>query len=290
MLRDTRISRKIHARFVHNDAARQFVIEEPLDSRHGVWVNGERIEQDPDASSKALGTGDRVRRARRLQDPAPSPREDEPSASARCGRKQRQPRGSLGQSGSRSSPLAAELVFQSMRRAELGSRRSYDRHGSRARLPTALRRGTHPAGPKRAVPVRARAAFGKTSCESLTGLIQHALESRRDLFSMSFDPDGGLQDPEAMGNTVLRPLSCAVRGLYPARPRQPQRRRGHPGHPDRESQRRSTLPRFAYELLLDGPRPAVVTVSCSRPSPSKPPRYLENAPPARAGTRQAAHG
>ena len=194
VLRDARISRN-HARILRTDG--HFVIED-LASRHGVWVNGERIEKP-----RVLEGGEAIEfgvpGGYRIQF---SP-DDEASASMRAASASLEKlKAVLEVARSLQSSFSVDDVLNSVldaaltaTEAERGFLLLFDAdrvlqvRSARSRL----------AGP-----------LPKDDLRVPRRLIQHALETRRDLFSMSFDPSAG--DSGALGNTVsaleLRSVVC----------------------------------------------------------------------------------
>lgn len=205
VLRDSRVSRN-HARIAHNDG--HFVLED-LGSRHGVWVNGQRLEKSmalqgseriefgvPDGYQiHFTRTGDELQRL--LHTPAVS------DTTGRLGTSNLEKlRAVLEVGRSLQSSFSADDVLNTVVDAALavtGAERGFlllfdETHELQVRSARAGGGGDLPPEDLR-VPRR---------------LIQQALESRKDLFSMSFDPTGF--DGMSPGNTItdleLRSVVC----------------------------------------------------------------------------------
>lgn len=203
VLRDSRISRN-HAQIRNDDG--QFVLED-LGSRHGAWVNGERVE-----GSRILHPADRlefgVPDGYQLQFTRPGDEIQKllskPMAeTGRTGTANLEKlRAVLEVARSLQSSFSADDVLNSVVDATLavtGAERGFlllfdERHELQVRSARA-RGGTNLPADDLRVPRK---------------LIGRALESRRDLFTMSFDPLAG-EDPSA-GNTImdleLRSVAC----------------------------------------------------------------------------------
>ena len=194
VLRDSRISRN-HAQISKTDG--RFILED-LGSRHGIWVNGERVEQRrqiegseciefgvPDGYQiHFTRTGEEIRKF--LDHPAPT--ETSRTGSANLEKL----RAVLEVARSLQSSFSTDDVLNTVLDAALaatGAERGFlllfnDARELQVRSARSLGGGDLPPGELR-VPGR---------------LIQQALESRRDLFSMSFDPTAsGDRSP---GNTI----------------------------------------------------------------------------------------
>ena len=204
VLRDSRISRN-HAQISHEDG--QCVLED-LGSRHGVWVNGERIEK-----SRILHGEDRIefgvpdgyqlhftRTGEEIQKLLAKPLA---SDTGRLGTANLEKlRAVLEVARSLQSSFSADDVLNSVVDATLavtGAERGFlllfdEQHQLQVRSARA-RGGKDLPSDELRVPRK---------------LIQHALESRRDLFSMSFDPTA--LDERSPGNTIadleLRSVAC----------------------------------------------------------------------------------
>ena len=204
VLRDTRISRN-HAQIARN--ANHFVLED-LGSRHGTWVNGERI-----AKSRPLEGSERIEfgvpdgyqihftrtgeEIRKLMD-RPAAADTGRTGSANLEKL----RAVLEVARSLQSSFSTDDVLNTVLDAALaatGAERGFlllfnEEHELQVRSARSSGGGALPADELR-VPRR---------------LIQQALESRRDLFSMSFDPTAA--DGQSPGNTItdleLRSVVC----------------------------------------------------------------------------------
>jgi phosphoserine phosphatase RsbU/P len=203
ILRDSRISRN-HAQISRTDG--RFVLED-LGSRHGIWVNGERVEKRrPLEGSECIEfgvpdgyqihftrTGEEIRKF--LNQPAST--ETGRTGSANLEKL----RAVLEVARSLQSSFSTDDVLNTVLDAALavtGADRGFlllfnDARELQVRSARSASGGDLPADELR-VPRR---------------LIQQALESRRDLFSMSFDPAAGGQSP---GHTItdldLRSVVC----------------------------------------------------------------------------------
>jgi len=204
VLRDSRVSRN-HAQISHHDG--QCVLED-LGSRHGVWVNGERVEKSrllhgaeriefgvPDGYQLHFSrTGEDMRKL--LAKPIPS--ETGHSATTNLEKL----RAVLEVARSLQSSFSADDVLNSVVDATLavtGAERGFlllfdEQHRLQVRS------------------ARARGGKDLPSDELRVPrtLIQNALESRRDLFTMSFDP--AISDGRSLQNTIadleLRSVAC----------------------------------------------------------------------------------
>jgi serine phosphatase RsbU (regulator of sigma subunit) len=205
VLRDSRISRN-HAQINHNDGN---CVLEDLASRHGVWVNGERIEK-----TRALHGSDRIefgvpdgyqlhftRTGDEIQKLLAKP-----ISSGETGRvgtaNLEKLRAVLEVARSLQSSFSVDDVLNSVVDATLavtGAERGFlllfdERNELQVRSARAAGAVDLPPDALR-VPRK---------------LIRHALETRRDLFSMSFDPTA--LDERAPGNTIadleLRSVVC----------------------------------------------------------------------------------
>jgi sigma-B regulation protein RsbU (phosphoserine phosphatase) len=205
VLRDTRVSRN-HAQVARSDS--HYVLED-LGSRHGVWVNGERVEKSRrlEASDRIefgvpdgyqihfTRTGDEIRKLL-----ARPPVHD--TGRTGGGSNLEKLRAVLEVARSLQSSFSTDDVLNTVIDAALsvtGAERGFlllfsEEHELQLRSARSAGGRDLPADELR-VPRR---------------LIQQALESRRDLFSMSFDPSAG--DDRSPGNTItdleLRSVVC----------------------------------------------------------------------------------
>lgn len=205
ILRDSRISRN-HAQIAH--AGGGYVLED-LGSRHGVWVNGRRVEKSmrlegseriefgvPDGYQIVFTRGGEELQ-RLLNKPVPG------ETTGRAGTSNLEKlRAVLEVGRSLQSSFSTDDVLNTVVDAALavtGAERGFlllfdDAHELQVRCARAGSGGDLPPDELR-VPRR---------------LIQQALESRKDLFSMSFDPSAG--DETSPGNTIvaleLRSVVC----------------------------------------------------------------------------------
>jgi serine phosphatase RsbU (regulator of sigma subunit)/pSer/pThr/pTyr-binding forkhead associated (FHA) protein len=210
VLRDTRISRN-HAQIARNDG--YFVLED-LGSRHGVWVNGERIEK-----SRRLNGSERIefgvpdgyqihftRTGDELQKLMARPKASLES-----------PGGDTGRAGSSNlEKLRAVLEVARSLQSSFSTDDVLNTVLDAALAVTGLERGFLLLfNEERELQVRSArsSAASDLPSEDLRvprRLIQQALESRRDLFSMSFDPTA--LDERSPGNTItdleLRSVVC----------------------------------------------------------------------------------
>jgi phosphoserine phosphatase RsbU/P len=205
VLRDTRVSRN-HAQIARTDG--KYVLED-LGSRHGIWVNGERVDKSralegaeriefgvPDGYQiHFTRTGDEIKKLMA-----------KPVASADTGRSAssnlEKLRAVLEVARSLQSSFSTDDVLNTVLDAALsvtGAERGFlllfsEEHELQVRSARAASGGDLPPDALR-VPRR---------------IIQQALESRRDLFSMSFDPS--VADGVSPGNTItdleLRSVVC----------------------------------------------------------------------------------
>lgn len=205
VLRDTRVSRN-HAQIARVDG--DYYLED-LASRHGIWVNGERVEKSrrlegseriefgvPDGYQiHFTRTGDEIRKL--MARPAPS--------------------GDTGRSGSSNlEKLRAVLEVARSLQSSFSTDDVLNTVLDAALSVTGAERGFLLLfNDERELQVRsARAAGGgEVGADDLRvprRLIQQALESRRDLFSMSFDPSAAAG--ASPGNTItdleLRSVVC----------------------------------------------------------------------------------
>ena len=204
VLRDSRISRN-HAQISHHDG--QCVLED-LGSRHGVWVNGERVVQSrilhgAERIEFGVPDGYRLHYSRTGEDiqkllAKPIPSETGRSATTNLEKL----RAVLEVARSLQSSFSADDVLNSVVDATLavtGAERGFlllfdEQHQLQVRS------------------ARARGGKDLPSDELRVPrtLIQNALESRRDLFTMSFDPT--LTDGRSLQNTIadleLRSVAC----------------------------------------------------------------------------------
>jgi serine phosphatase RsbU (regulator of sigma subunit) len=204
VLRDSRISRN-HAQISHQDG--QCVLED-LASRHGVWVNGERVEKSrvlhgAERIEFGVPDGYQVHYSRTGEDmqrllAKPIPSETGRGATTNLEKL----RAVLEVARSLQSSFSADDVLNSVVDATLavtGAERGFlllfdEQHQLQVRSARA-RGGKDLASDELRVPRK---------------LIQHALESRRDLFTMSFDPT--MTDARSAQNTIadleLRSVAC----------------------------------------------------------------------------------
>lgn len=205
VLRDSRISRN-HAQIVQTDG--RFVIED-LGSRHGVWIDGKRLEKPralEGSETIEFGvadgyqvlfthSGDELQKL--IQKPVPG------DTSGRVGTSNLERlRAVLEVGRSLQSSFSTDDVLNTVVDAAIavtGAERAFlllfdEAHELQVRSARSGNGGDLPADELR-VPRR---------------LIQQALESRKDLFSMSFDPTA--LDPRAPSNTIadleLRSVAC----------------------------------------------------------------------------------
>ena len=207
VLRDSRVSRN-HARIVRKDG--HYLLED-LDSLHGVWVNGERIEKTRALGSPAriefgvpdgyeiLFTPSEKEMLRLAANPLAVSAEH---ASDGSGANLEKLRAVLEVARSLQSSFSVDDVLNTVldaalavTSAERGFLLLIEKDGElKVRRARSKAGGDLPADDLR-IPRR---------------LIQHALESRNDLFSMSFDP--AAFDARAPGNTIgdleLRSVVC----------------------------------------------------------------------------------
>jgi len=205
ILRDSRVSRN-HARIVRNDGN---LVVEDLASRHGVWVNGARADgehalKDSDCIEFGVPDGYRLQfvAAGDSENPAPRPAlvdavraaAPHPAAAANPGASNLEKlRAVLEVARSLQSSFSVDDVLNTVVDAALtvtGAERGFlllfnEERELQVRSARSSLGGQLPADDLR-VPRR---------------LIQRALESRRDLFSMSFDPSAAGEDQPA--NTVM---------------------------------------------------------------------------------------
>jgi serine phosphatase RsbU (regulator of sigma subunit)/pSer/pThr/pTyr-binding forkhead associated (FHA) protein len=204
VLRDTRISRN-HAQIARNDG--HFVLED-LGSRHGVWVNGERVEK-----SRRLDGSERIefgvpdgyqihftRTGEEIQKLLARPAAGDTGRAGSANLEKL--RAVLEVARSLQSSFSTDDVLNTVIDAALavtGAERGFlllfdDDRELQVRSARSTGGGDLPPEELR-VPRR---------------LIQQALESRRDLFSMSFDPTA--LDERSPGNTItdleLRSVVC----------------------------------------------------------------------------------
>jgi phosphoserine phosphatase RsbU/P len=204
VLRDGRISRN-HAQVSSADGN---CVLEDLGSRHGVWVNGERVEK-----SRVLHGSDRIefgvpdgyqlhftRSGEEIQRLLAKPLSGETGKAGAANLEKL--RAVLEVARSLQGSFSADDVLNTVVDAAIavtGAERGFlllfdERHELQVRSARAQRGADLPSDDLR-VPRR---------------LIQTALESRRDLFSMAFDP--GALDERSPGNTIadleLRSVAC----------------------------------------------------------------------------------
>ncbi len=204
VLRDGRISRN-HAQVSSEDGN---CVLEDLGSRHGVWVNGERVEK-----SRVLHGSERIefgvpdgyqllftRSGEEIQRLLAKPLPGETGKTGAANLEKL--RAVLEVARSLQSSFSVDDVLNTVVDATVavtGAERGFlllfdERHELQVRSGRA-QGGTDLPPDELRVPRR---------------LIQHALESRRDLFSMSFDP--GALDERSPGNTIadleLRSVAC----------------------------------------------------------------------------------
>jgi sigma-B regulation protein RsbU (phosphoserine phosphatase) len=204
VLRDTRVSRN-HAQISHEDG--QCVLED-LGSRHGVWVNGERIDKSrilhgAERIEFGLPDGYQLHFSRTGEDIQKLLAKPIASETGRTGTANLEKlRAVLEVARSLQSSFSADDVLNSVVDATLavtGAERGFlllfdEQHQLQVRSARA-RGGKDLPSDELRVPRK---------------LIQHALESRRDLFSMSFDPTA--IDERSPQNTIadleLRSVAC----------------------------------------------------------------------------------
>ena len=204
VLRDSRISRN-HAQVSHDDGN---CVLEDLGSRHGVWVNGERV-----AGSRVLHGSERIefgvpdgyqlhftRSGEEIQNLLAKPLAGETGKAGTANLEKL--RAVLEVARSLQSSFSADDVLNTVVDAAIavtGCERGFlllfdEQRELQVRSARAQGGGDLPPDELR-VPRK---------------LIQHALESRRDLFSMSFDPSA--LDARSPGNTIadleLRSVAC----------------------------------------------------------------------------------
>jgi serine phosphatase RsbU (regulator of sigma subunit)/pSer/pThr/pTyr-binding forkhead associated (FHA) protein len=206
VLRDTRVSRN-HAQIAFADGN---CVLEDLGSRHGVWVNGERVEK-----SRVLHALDRIefgvpdgyvlhftRSGDDLQRLLAKPIAAETGKTGAAATNLEKLRAVLEVARSLQSSFSADDVLNTVVDATIavtGAERGFlllfdEQHELQVRSARG-RGGTDLPQDELRVPRR---------------LIQHALETRRDLFSMSFDPTAA--DGQSPSNTIadleLRSVAC----------------------------------------------------------------------------------
>jgi phosphoserine phosphatase RsbU/P len=204
VLRDSRISRN-HAQIAFNYG--EFVLED-LGSRHGIWVNGERVEKSRLLSGSeriefGVPDGYQVHFARANEEAQKLIAKPPLADTQRTGTANLEKlRAVLEVARSLQSSFSTDDVLNSVVDAALsatGAERAFlllfdDEHQLQVRCARAAGGNELPPEDLR-VPRR---------------LIQQALESRRDLFTMSFDPSA--HDDRSPGNTItdleLRSVVC----------------------------------------------------------------------------------
>jgi serine phosphatase RsbU (regulator of sigma subunit) len=206
VLRDSRISRS-HAQIVERDG--HYALED-LGSRHGVWVNGRQIDktlvlEGSETIEFGVPEGYQVRfvlSGEELQRLMAKPVVSETARASGAGANLEKLRAVLEVARSLQSSYSTDDVLNTVLDAALaatGAERGFlllfdESHELQVRSARASSGGDLPPDDLR-VPRR---------------LIQHALESRRDLFSMSFDPNA--LDERSPGNTIadleLRSVVC----------------------------------------------------------------------------------
>ena len=204
VLRDTRVSRN-HAQIAQNDG--HFVLED-LGSRHGVWVNGEQIDGSrlltgSECIEFGVPEGYQVHFTRTSDEAQKLTAKPVVSEANRAGTANLEKlRAVLEVARSLQSSYSTDDVLNTVLDAALsvtGAERGFlllfdDAHQLQVRSARASGGSALPPDDLR-VPRR---------------LIQQALESRRDLFSMSFDPTA--HDDRSPGNTItdleLRSVVC----------------------------------------------------------------------------------
>ena len=204
VLRDSRVSRN-HAQISQEDGR---CVVEDLASRHGVWVNGERIEKPrilhgSERIEFGVPDGYQLHFARTGEDIQKLLGKSTPPDTTRAGTANLEKlRAVLEVARSLQSSFSADDVLNSVVDATIavtGAERGFlllfdEEHELQVRSARAKGGRDLPQDDLR-VPRR---------------LIQRALESRRDLFSMSFDPTAA--DGESPGNTImdleLRSVAC----------------------------------------------------------------------------------
>jgi serine phosphatase RsbU (regulator of sigma subunit) len=201
VLRDTRISRN-HARITNHNG--QFLVED-LRSRHGVYVNGERIEQralhnadridfgfqDSYRITFSLDEGDLSRILDRFQPPSVT------GGSNNLGKL----RALVEVARALQSSLSIDDVLTAVVDAALavtGTERGFLllRDGSGLDVKVARERGGTP--------------LSNTDLKVPTSVIQRALKQRRELLSMSFDPaeEQGIRPNTTIADLELRSVVC----------------------------------------------------------------------------------
>jgi len=204
VLRDSRISRN-HAQISYHDG--QCVLED-LASRHGVWVNGDRVEKSrvmhgAERIEFGVPDGYQVHYSRTGEDMQKLLAKPIPSETGRGATTNLEKlRAVLEVARSLQSSFSADDVLNSVVDATLavtGAERGFlllfdEQHQLQVRSARA-RGGKDLPSDELRVPRK---------------LIQHALESRRDLFTMSFDPS--MSDARSPQNTIahleLRSVAC----------------------------------------------------------------------------------
>jgi serine phosphatase RsbU (regulator of sigma subunit) len=210
VLRDNRISRN-HAQIAHADG--RFILED-FGSRHGVWVNGQRL-----AKSRALEGSERIefgvpdgyqihftRSGEELQRLLNKPVPGDPTGRPGSTNLEKL-RAVLEVGRSLQSSFSTDDVLNTVVDAALavtGAERGFlllfnEAHELQVRSARAGRGGDLPPGD-----------LSQGDLRIPRRLIQQALESRKDLFSMSFDP--AALDERSPGNTItdleLRSVVC----------------------------------------------------------------------------------
>jgi serine phosphatase RsbU (regulator of sigma subunit) len=204
VLRDSRISRN-HAQINHDEG---HCVVEDLNSRHGVWVNGERVQK-----TRILRGSDRIefgvpdgyqvlftRTGDELQKLMAKPLTSDTGRAATANLEKL--RAVLEVARSLQSSFSADDVLNSVVDATLavtGAERGFlllfDEHQELQVRSARARGGVDLPADELRVPRK---------------LIRQALETRRDLFSMSFDPNA--LDERSPGNTIadleLRSVAC----------------------------------------------------------------------------------
>lgn len=202
VLRDSRISRT-HARIVHSNGA---CMLEDLDSRHGVWVNGERLTRPRILSGSEkieFGVPDGYQIVVGPNSAEPERLQVAPDVSGTTGTANLERlRAVLEVARSLEASLSSEEVLHSVVDAALaitGAERGFlllfDAQRELQIRSARARGGGFLADSELRVPLR---------------LIRQALESRRDMFTMQFDPTA--LEERSPGNTIalleLRSVCC----------------------------------------------------------------------------------
>ena len=206
ILRDSRVSRT-HARIVVEGG--EYVLED-CGSRHGTFVNGKRVTR------QVLDNSDRIEfgaqdsyqlifaldgaELKRLMEQVGGA---DKAAPPRGGRQPRQAARHPGPGAH-----AAELVLDRRGAGQRGGHRA-GHHRRGARLPAAARGGAPPGDEGGAQP-RAGSNLRETICACRAQVIHRALEHRRELLSMNFDPLGAddTRPQNSIADLELRSVIC----------------------------------------------------------------------------------